>query len=227
VRELGREIKIMSKTYKPLPEHEEWEAKQRKLQAEIEAEACKHPNYTFYFAGKIKRTGWRHGIFDLRRIDYPWDAYISGAALRIDHGIAPGLHYGGPFTVACDHGCYHGPNTRGAGVNGATCEGGGGMWDAALPCERKSFAAQIASNCLHSIASADILFAWIEDLTAYGTLAEIGFAHALGTQIWLAWSQEFPDLWFIKELATEVVIAENAELAFREIVFTSLGRSLF
>jgi len=73
----------------------------------------------------------------------------------------------------------------------------------------------------------DIVFAWIDDLTAYGSLAELGFARALGKQIWLAWPNEFSDLWFIKEFASEVLIAESAELAFRELLFTKLGRSLF
>jgi len=208
--------------FKPIPD---WETERLQQQAEIEAEAAKHPNYTFYFVGKIEHTGWRHRIFDLRNIDYPWDAYISGYAPRIGHCIAPALHYGGPFTVGCDHGCYHGPNTHGAGVNRDTCEGG--MWDSSLPCNQKSFAAQIVSNCLRSIAGVDIVFAWIDDLTAYGSLAELGFARALGKQIWLAWPNEFSDLWFIKEFASEVLIAESAELAFRELLFTKLGRSLF
>jgi hypothetical protein len=34
----------------------EWDAKQYKAKLEIEVEAAKHPNYTFYFAGKIKHT---------------------------------------------------------------------------------------------------------------------------------------------------------------------------
>jgi hypothetical protein len=215
---------MMSTIFKEFPGVEEWEAKQRKLQAENEAEAARYPNYTFYFVGKIKHTGWRHKILDLRNTDYPWDAYISGASPRIDHGIAPGLRYGGPFTVACDHGCYHGPNTHGAGVNRSTCESG--MCDANLPCKYQSFATQIVANWLHSIASVDIVFAWIDDLTAYGSLAELGFAHAFGKQIWLAWPNELPDLWFINELASQVLIAENAELAFRELLFTKLGRSL-
>jgi hypothetical protein len=203
----------------------EWEAKQHEAQLEIEVEAARHPNYIFYFAGKIKHTGWRHGIFDLRNIDYPWDAYVSGAFPRIDNCIGPGLHYGGPFTVGCDHGCYHGPNTHGAGVNRDTCEGG--ILDGYLPCKSKSFASQIAANCLRSIANANIVFAWIDDLTAYGSLAEIGFAHALGKEIWLAWPNEFPDLWFIREMASDVIIAENGALALRELLFTKLGRSLF
>src|SRR5262245_63114234 len=121
----------MSTTFKVSPALEKWEAKQLKLQAEIEVEAARHPNYTFYFVGKIRHTDWRHRIFDLRNIDYPWDAYISGSIPRIEHCLGPGLHYGGPFMIGCDHGCYHGQNSHGAGVNRDTCEGG--MFDGCLP----------------------------------------------------------------------------------------------
>jgi hypothetical protein len=219
----------MSTIFKAFPGQEEWEAKQRKLQAENEAEAVRYPNYTFYFVGKIMHTGWRHKIFNLRNIEYPWKAYLTGASPRTKHAIAPGLHYGGPFTVGCDHGCYHGPNTHGTGVNRDTCEGG--MWDDwegnTLPLNQNSFAARIVCNCLLSIRSVDIVFAWIDDLTAYGSLAELGYARAFGKQTWLAWPREFPDLWFIKELASEVVIAQSAEVAFRQLVFEKLGRSVF
>jgi hypothetical protein len=75
------EIKPTS-AFKPLPD---WKTKQLQRQAEIEAEAAKHPNYTFYFVGKIEHTSWRHRIFDLRNIDYPWDTYIYGYFPVIDH----------------------------------------------------------------------------------------------------------------------------------------------
>jgi hypothetical protein len=102
-----------------------------------------------------------------------------------------------------------------------------GCWTAVSPANTKVLPGQIAFNCLLSICSVDIVFAWIDDLTAYGSMAEIGYARARGKQIWLAGPREFPDLWFIKELASEVIIAQNAELAFRELLFTKLGRSVF
>ena len=36
------------------------------------------------------------------------------------------------------------------------------------------YAAEIARNCLTSIAHASVVFAWLDDPTAYGSLAELG-----------------------------------------------------
>src|ERR1700730_9535978 len=69
---------------------------------------------TFYLAGKISKNGWRHRLVP-RLSDSPWAE--SGPITEmpiLKNGIAPGLHYSGPYFVACDHGCFHGPNTHGA-----------------------------------------------------------------------------------------------------------------
>jgi nucleoside 2-deoxyribosyltransferase len=87
----------------------------------------------------------------------------------------------------------------------------------------KDFAAEIARNCLCSISRASIVFAWL----AYGSFAEIGFAHSLGKPVWLAWPKPLPELWFIQQMATVSIIAQDASLAFRELLFSQLGRSLW
>lgn len=40
--------------------------------------------------------------------------------------------------------------------------------------------------CCDAIEQCDVFFAWIDDLTCYGTLAEIGYARALKKPIWIA-----------------------------------------
>src|SRR5438094_823554 len=87
--------------------HKDWLAKQAAHAAQIEAEARKHPPYSFYFCGKIGHTDWRHQIvsFDLRSEPYPLYAYRSGQAPVIRHGLGPNLHYSGPYFIGCDHGC--------------------------------------------------------------------------------------------------------------------------
>jgi nucleoside 2-deoxyribosyltransferase len=90
----------------------------------------------------------------------------------------------------------------------------------------KDFATEVARNCLASISRTSIVFAWLDDLSTYGSFAELGFAHSLGKPIWLAWPKPLPQLWLIRQMATVTVIAENASLAFRELLFTQLNRSL-
>ena len=214
------------------PSFEKWQAEcETKLQAQHEAtkrEAAKHLNYTFYFCGKISHTDWRHYVVDfkLRDLLYPLNTYRRGNIPLIAHGLAPGLHYGGPFFIGCDHGCYHGENAHGAGVNKETC-----CYDSFddgpnEPMVCKDFATEVAQNCLASLRSSDIIFAWLDDLSAYGSFAEIGAAHALGKQVWIGWPKPLPDLWFIKNWATVTVIAESATIAFRELLFSQLHRSL-
>jgi hypothetical protein len=184
---------------------------------ETEKEVSKFPPFTFYFCGKIAHTDWRHRLVDLREVEYPVDAYRAGNTPILRHGLGPGLHYGGPFFVGCDHGCYHGTNSHGAGCNNerpSTCR-------EALPREH-----EIVGNSLRSIIGADIIFAWIDDLSAYGSFAELGIAYGLAHTIWIAWPKPLPDLWFIQQMASVTVVAETPQLAFRELLFTQLNRSL-
>jgi hypothetical protein len=185
--------------------------------AAIEKEAAKHPPHTFYFCGKIAHTDWRHRILDLRGVEYPLEAYRSGGTPIVEHGLGPGLHYGGPFFVGCDHGCYHGSNSHGAGCNKEdTC-----YCVDSVPREH-----EITGNSLRSIIGADIVFTWLDDLSAYGSFAELGIAYGLAHRIWLAWPKPLPDLWFIQQMASVTVVAESPQLAFRELLFTQLNRSL-
>ena len=61
----------------------------------------------------------------------------------------------------------------------------------------------------HQIARCDLFIAYIEDLEAYGTLVEVGYAAALGKPIALGFSDElaedeFEELWFARMAAWKV-----------------------
>jgi hypothetical protein len=203
-----------------------WEAQEAARAAQLEAEAHKHPPYSFYFCGKIRHTDWRHQLLafnQLRDTPYPLLAYRSGHAPVIQHGLGPNLHYAGPYFIGCDHGCYHGEGTHGAGVNKDTCCCDDGL---EFPMPLGDFGAEVTQNCLFSIANASIVFAWLDNLSAYGSFAELGFAHGIGKPIWLAWPKPLPELWFLRQMASVIVIAENPSLAFRELLFSQLGRRL-
>jgi hypothetical protein len=183
--------------------------------AAFEKEAAKGPQSTFYFCGKIAKNDWRHTIVrDLRGVDYPLADYRAGGAPIVRHALGVGLHYSGPFFVGCDHGCYHGSDTHGVGQGRETYDCAGVY----VPPEY-----EILANCRTSIAACDIVFARLDDLTAYGSFAEVGIAHALGKVIWIAWPRRLPDLWFIEQMATVVAMAERPELAFRKLLFNSRG----
>jgi hypothetical protein len=177
-------------------------------------------NLTFYFAGKIAHTDWRHtlvrdlrnaGLYDDECLDFRRRPILANA-------IGKGLHYSGPHFNSCDHGCAHGPHKH--GVLGCCTE------DLVPPRSHVSTAA------MFQIKRADILFAWLEDLTCYGSLVEIGVARGLEKEIWIGWPPGMAiirdnkitsyaskrDLWFAESLANYACVAQTAEEAFRHFL---------
>lgn len=141
-----------------------------------------------YLAGKIGANDWRHDVVkDLRSVE-EWSILIN--AIFGQH------HYVGPYFISCDHGCYHGPNSHGLGVNDANhgpyCSGD-------VPKPHDNF--EVVHRCVTAIYNADLFIAWIDSADCYGTVAEIGYAYARGTEIWIAGPERFTDLWFVYEMA--------------------------
>lgn len=118
-----------------------------------------------YFAGKISKTNWRNKILNVHRISEKDNPYI----------INKKFEYTGPYFIACDHGCYHGDNTHGRiATNDNMCS------EYSEPREK------VISKCYNWIDMSDIVFCWIDDITAYGTFAEIGYAFAKQKIIYIA-----------------------------------------
>lgn len=68
-----------------------------------------------YFAGKIDKNDWRHEIVYNGLGVEPWAAAdMFDPDFIVDCGS---YLYGGPFFVRCDHGCFHGRNQHGAGID--------------------------------------------------------------------------------------------------------------
>ncbi len=63
--------------------------------------------------------------------------------------------------------------------------------------------------CFQAISLSDIVFAWIDSPTCYGTLVEIGYAKALRKRIWIAGPAEFSDLWFAYSCADLLTFEEE------------------
>ncbi|MCY1141568.1 hypothetical protein OWR29_26520 [Actinoplanes sp. Pm04-4] len=147
-----------------------------------------------YAAGKIVQNGWRTSLFPVT----DWAQY-EDPSLRIWPDAVPirslpGGVYVGPHFLSDDHGCFHGTNAHGVAAGSAAC---GGAYPG-LPRE------EVVKRCLAAIEDCTHIFAWIDEPTAYGSLAEIGYARALGKRIYLylpAGVQALDDLWFAMQMA--------------------------
>jgi hypothetical protein len=82
----------------------------------------------------------------------------------------------------------------------------------------------ITKDCFEPLSLCDAVFAWIDDTTAYGTFAELGYASALGKHIFVSFSSEYPteddrhnlsdELWFIRDMATEWAVVPTPQLGW-------------
>lgn len=149
-----------------------------------------------YFAGKIGNGDWRSELFGYRA-GGTCDGDLFDMSYTVNMG--GGVVYGGPFFVSCDHGCNHGPSSH--GVNADSQNGIGACFGAPpFPNHGKRDVFEINNQ---RIKLADYVFAYLDDLTAYGTLVEIGFAYASGIPVAIALSPklERKDIWYAIEAA--------------------------
>lgn len=170
--------------------------------------------HRIYLAGKIAEQDWRHGLVN--------DLTFVGRAAwtpTLD-ALGPGIHYTGPYFLADGHGCTYGPCAHGRG-NDCSLSGG-------------DSAEQTVELCLRAIDESTALFAWLDDLTAYGTLVEIGYARAKAIPViaatpctdaaYVARSSrpatrgDRSDLWFALNTATAHVKAPTPRAAFAKAV---------
>jgi len=183
-----------------------------------------------YLAGKIAQNDWRHSIAEVGN-------YSEGDSEPTTWGPVQtafeGVTYVGPFFVGCDHGCTHGGDAHG---RSGGCVTGGDR-------------SRTANDCLSQVASADLVFAWLDELTpdashssAYGTLVEIGYALALRKPVVVAAARApydpnaglvmvdrhpIDDLWFAWSLATERILAETPGRALERALQRRRNHPLF
>lgn len=172
-----------------------------------------------YLAGKIAKGGWRDELVG------PRAGALSPSDWREAWTDLPqailGVHtYVGPFFVGCDHGCAHGAGTHGAGLGpyagtkgqyatgfAEAAEEGEHYEDAAWGCAGETTPENldvlIMRRCLGAIRRADLVFAWVDAMDAFGTFAELGYARGIGVPVGLAAPAPFPpDLWFPRVMST-------------------------
>lgn len=149
-----------------------------------------------YLAGKIGKNDWRHDIFPSLR-----EAEHLDSRWRRDVEI-PSFTYVGPFFISCDHGCSHGEGQHGRGIEPAGC------LETMSEAKTRS-RAQVAAECLKWINKAGFVFCWIEDLTAFGTLFELGYAHAIGKPIFVGLKRNVKEPGLSRELWLSLVHAHK------------------
>ncbi len=161
---------------------------------------------TVYFAGKVAHHGgYRGRLFGSERV------MSNGYYIYEINGGR--ICYGGPFALSCDHGCYHKQGSHGLLDWAGVC---GGSADDLPECEHynHSFGCanitrglkphQATNRCMEQIRECDAVHAYLDTVSCYGTLAELGYASALGKPIYIYykanaqnWQKHF---WFIFNL---------------------------
>ena len=170
-----------------------------------------------YLAGKIYPYDWRTKLLNTRG-DSGYMSTDLTAMMRkfffthYGQSISKDLMITGPFFISCDHRCFHGPNTHGVGTNTETCDGGG--FDGGL--QEKD----VVDICLTQISNSDIIFSYIDDITCYGTLAELGYARKKNKKIFIIFkSVELAnELWFVRNMADQYLILNGGDVVERKIV---------
>ena len=158
---------------------------------------------SFYAIGKIEKNGWR----DEFGVCMPnsWQEYLSAAPVSTNSGFM----YTGPFFIKCNHGCTHG-NESHATYSPCTAA-------SSSTTEANDFRAErVFRQCEAQIRGAGFALVWAGEGsdgldTAYGSLVEVGIAHALRKPILLVHhpNVDLRDFWFLVETAAAVICAER------------------
>lgn len=172
--------------------------------------------YTFYLAGKIEQVDWRKSILGFDHWpDKPYqdeneDCWKILPSWPIMKGQVLGKHnYCGPFFIAAKHFTFDGDDSHGCAANRQFKTHDERSLDGDDLDEISSRRESVLRNCEESIRKCDILFAWIDSLDCFGTIAEIGYAKSLGKMIWITGPRRFRDLWFVYQMANQTLFVAD------------------
>jgi very-short-patch-repair endonuclease len=178
----------------------------RESETEIMAQTPK-----IYLAGRVSKNDWRHELGvsirgKFHSSDLP-QLYSEGFPEQPATFNGHPYIYVGPWFVCCDHGGFHGASTHGVGLGMDRDEHAGVCCESQLPDGWSEMTARraLVDLCVRAIKSSSIVVAWLEDL-AYGTVAELGYAHACGRPIAIGGpaASHTGDLWFPTGMASQV-----------------------
>lgn len=158
-----------------------------------------------YLAWKIRKGCWRHKIFSWLRNTEPW-------WIVEQHYGKYYFTYTWPYFIGCDHGCYHWRNNHWVGANED--------W-VVIDWEPSRTKKQTVGACYSWVLQADVVFAWIDSMDCYWTLAELGYAQSLFTPVFFYYSdklEEIDDLWFVQQYCKTAKLAHDANDAWKQFL---------
>ena len=172
---------------------------------EDEKRSVTREHHNVYLAGKIDMYDWRIAFINYRNeTPWGWDGTPIDWFLAQRVAIDESATMTGPYFISCDHGCYHGE-----GTHGVQCD-----WECAGFSLKRNDVEYISRR---QIDAADVLLAYINDRTCYGTLAEIGYARAKNKYIIVIYDSEelHDEMWFVGEMAN-LVYERNRGMAAQD-----------
>lgn len=168
-----------------------------------------------YLAGKIAKNDWRHdlvvGLSNAIDTEATWDRWPV-----LERCMIGGHDYTGPFFISDDHGSAHGSETHGVDASGYSWISNSGLKSHDSPDEARQ--RRVVTICKEAIKCSDLVFAWLDDPTAYGTLVEIGYAVGVGVPVIVGIPAETTacgadPMWFAHLSANSVYAATSAREA--------------
>ena len=158
-----------------------------------------------YFAGKVSFHDWRERlVLGLR--GQPLGQPIQSC----------GFIYSGPYFVDFAHGSYREEGYHGVAEEANT----GGSYGPSIHRDH------IPSHCRRWILRANLVYAWVDDPTCFGTLVEIGWAQAAEKLVYLAFAEPAlaNDMWFATKLGrTFSGVHSTAESGLRKALLLATG----
>ena len=161
-----------------------------------------------YLAGKISKNDWRSDVVD--HCLFPWDSFNMTDIASSVNGFPCseksifGVHdYTGPYFVE-DH--VRDDTENNHGVNITQCN-----WK---HFHMKEARESLIAFCKLAIAQSDLVFAWIDDITCYGTLVEIGYAIGCHIPVDVVFSShldvgDVEDLWFASGICSDYILTND------------------
>ena len=152
-------------------------------------------HHSVYLAGKIHKNGWRTSYGTIS----PEYESVELLASEFEYDVNDEMTVTGPVFIECDHGCYHGTGSHGVGADGWGCGG------------HEICREDVLYICKSQIDRAEILFAYIDCTDCYGTIAEIGYAHANDKDIIIVFNNEElrEEMWFVDKMQRNTGIASH------------------
>jgi len=163
-----------------------------------------------YLAGKIGHNDWRSQVTAGVKANMEDEALNPAIAFAVPYATLNGYAWTGPYAIACDHGCAHGPSTHGAAITVCATE------HYTTLRARRDLVHRLNISRLERATG---VFAYIDELDCFGTLAEIGHAYGKGIPVGLCYGpritvHERDNLWFVERYATWIYDGPPLKAAF-------------